>query len=75
MLKDISKYNFYGRSQFVRLRGKYTHQCTHCALAIDHISIRTLQQAELLSELNSLNLEKDGGGSGRTKASNLIVPS
>ena len=32
MLKDISKYNFYGRSQFVRLRGKYTHQCTHCAL-------------------------------------------
>ena len=32
MLKDISKYNFYGRSQFVRLRGKYTHQCTHCAM-------------------------------------------
>ena len=32
MLKDISKYNFNGRSQFVRLRGKYTHQCTHCAL-------------------------------------------
>ena len=34
MLKDISKYNFYGRSQFVRLRGKYTAQCTHCALGI-----------------------------------------
>ena len=32
MLKDISKYNFYGRSQFVRLRGKYTAQCTHCAM-------------------------------------------
>ena len=32
MLKDISKYNCYGRSQFVRLRGKYIHQCTHCAL-------------------------------------------
>ena len=44
MLKDISKYNFYGRSQFVRLRGKYTHQCTHCAVEwcrntsrIDHL--------------------------------------
>ena len=32
MLKDISKYNFYGRSHFVRLRGKYTAQCTHCAM-------------------------------------------
>ena len=32
MLKDISKYNFYGRCHFVRLRGKYTAQCTHCAL-------------------------------------------
>ena len=36
MLKDISKYNFYGRSQFVRLRGKYTAQCTHCALVGPH---------------------------------------
>ena len=33
MLKDISRYNFYGRSHFVRLRGKYTAQCTHCAVA------------------------------------------
>ena len=32
MLKDISKYKFYGRAQFVRLRGKYTHQSTHCAV-------------------------------------------
>ena len=32
MLKHISKYNFYSRSQFVQLRGKYTAQCTHCAL-------------------------------------------
>ena len=32
MLKDISKYKFYGRSHFVQLQGKYTAQCTHCAL-------------------------------------------
>ena len=32
MLKDISKYKFYGRSQLVRLRGKYTVQTAHCAL-------------------------------------------
>ena len=33
MLKDISKYKFYGRSQLVRLRGKYTVQTAHCAVA------------------------------------------
>ena len=38
MLKDISKYNFYGRSHFVRLRGKYTAQCTHCALYMTPIA-------------------------------------
>ena len=32
MLKDISKYKFYGRSQLVRLRGKYTVQTAHCAV-------------------------------------------
>ena len=32
MLKDISKYKFYDRSQLVRLRGKYTVQTAHCAL-------------------------------------------
>ena len=32
MLKDISNYNFYGRSELVRLRGKYTVQTAHCAL-------------------------------------------
>ena len=32
MLKDISKYKFYDRSQLVRLRGKYTVQTAHCAM-------------------------------------------
>ena len=32
MLQDISNYNFYGRSELVRLRGKYTVQTAHCAL-------------------------------------------
>ena len=32
MVKDTSKHEFYGRSQLVRLRGKYTAQFTHCAL-------------------------------------------
>ena len=41
------KYKFYGRSELVRLRGKYTVQSTHCAMdripmnantaTIDHI--------------------------------------
>ena len=35
MLKDISNYNFYGRSELVRLRGKYTVQTAHCALVMD----------------------------------------
>ena len=37
MLKDISKYKFYGRSQLIRLRGKYTVQSTHCAMYWVHI--------------------------------------
>ena len=32
MLQDISNYNFYGRSELVRLRGKYTVQTAHCAV-------------------------------------------
>ena len=32
MLKDISNYN--GRSELVRLRGKYTVQTAHCALVV-----------------------------------------
>ena len=32
MLLDRSKYKFYGRSQLVRLRGKYTVQTAYCAL-------------------------------------------
>ena len=34
MLQDISNYNFYGRSELVRLRGKYTVQTAHCAVEI-----------------------------------------
>ena len=45
MLQDISNYNFYGRSELVRLRGKYTVQTAHCALGestINHIQIQTV---------------------------------
>ena len=52
MLKDISKYNFYGRSQFVRLRGKYTHQSTHCALL--QVKGLVCWLSVLLAELRSL---------------------
>ena len=41
MLKDRSKDKFYGRSQLVRLRGKYTVQTAHCALFIIHKSSQT----------------------------------
>ena len=40
MLKDISNYNFYGRSQLVRLRGKYTVQTAHCALETLHLEVK-----------------------------------
>ena len=33
MLLDISKYKFYGRSQLGLVRGKYTVQTAHCAVA------------------------------------------
>ena len=38
MLKDTSNYNFYGRSQLVRLWGKYTVQTAHCAMESLHIT-------------------------------------
>ena len=37
MLLDRSKYKFYGRSQLVRLRGKYTVQTAHCAMGLGEI--------------------------------------
>ena len=42
MLKDISKYKFYGRSQLVRLRGKYTVQTAHCAVSQGHPELSTI---------------------------------
>ena len=35
MLKGRSKDKFYGRSQLIRLRGKYTVQTAHCAVGND----------------------------------------
>ena len=45
MLQDISNYNFYGRSELVRLRGKYTVQTAHCAL------FESLEEVELRKDL------------------------
>ena len=51
MLQDISNYKFYSRSELVRLRGKYTVQTAHCAVARgeEHVPVLKTPEKELSS--------------------------
>ena len=48
MIKDISKYKFYGRSQLVQLRSKYTAQkehIVHCS-ALEELLQQSKQETD-----------------------------
>ena len=57
MLNHISKHKFQDMSQLVRLRGKHTAQCTHCA-------VRTAQIVKLGTPSFKANILESGSNSG-----------